>query len=71
MAEPCKSVTENRNIPEKSLFTGTDNIANDDKDQQCSQKMENPGSSFAVFGKIELIKLSKGFNSLRHGFYVF
>jgi hypothetical protein len=63
MAEPGKTITENRNIPKKSFFSGADNITNDYKYEKCSYEMENTGSGFTVFGKIELIKFFIGFNS--------
>ncbi len=71
MAEPRKSVPENRDVPQKSFFSGADNISYDEKDKQCAQKMKDSGSCFTVFRKIKLVKLFEGFNSFRHDYLYF
>jgi len=71
MTEPGKSISKNRNIPQKPFLSGTDDISYNEKYEQCSDKMKNPGSCFTVFGKIKLIKFSVGFNSFSHGRLVY
>lgn len=68
MAEPRESVPKDRDVPEKPFFSGADNISNDEKDKQGSQKMKDSCPCFTVFRKIKPVKFFEGFNSFRHNY---
>lgn len=67
--KPCKAITENGYIPQKSLFSARNHVSHDSEDEEGSHKMKNPSPHFRMFREIKFVKICEIFNRFCHIFF--